>query len=141
MSKLLLVFAFIFALAMTQNVQCRYYAQGTFETDKIDKISTLVNNMSDVLLDSSHSDTISTALNTAYDTFWNVIIVVQKDHFNPKDAVMFGYAFNNRWIWFNGLSNINNQSILIWKDYNCGATWSKVPSFYITALSGTTQGS
>lgn len=75
---------------------------------------------------------ISNHLNTIWDPAWNVMIF--NLHYNV-DAVVYGYAFRNHWLWFNGVPHPENSSLfmsyIIWKDYNC-FNWIKV---------GTTGGS
>lgn len=40
-----------------------------------------------------------------------------------NDVVVYGYAFNNHWMWFNGYQDASIArkyfSFVIWKDYNC----------------------
>lgn len=45
-----------------------------------------------------------------------------------NDVLVYGYAYKNHWMWFNGyahdsLSNI--YSFVVWKDYNC-QTWKNL---------------
>jgi hypothetical protein len=37
------------------------------------------------------------------------------------DSVLYGYAFRDHWMWYNGLLVDDGQcvSFIIWKDYNC----------------------
>lgn len=40
------------------------------------------------------------------------------------DAIVYGYAFNNHWMWYNGISlpdsgTSKTASLMVWKDYNC----------------------
>jgi hypothetical protein len=59
--------------------------------------------------------------------FWNVFLIVQDA---ANDAVVYGYAFNNHWLWknnipFTGLTPAVTKptgkifGLVLWKDYNC----------------------
>ena len=40
-----------------------------------------------------------------------------------QDTIFYGYAFNNQWMWYNGvpntLSGTKHITLIVWKDYNC----------------------
>jgi hypothetical protein len=71
----------------------------------------------------------STALNAKWDPAWNVAVTMAK---GLVDSVLYGYAFNGHWYWYNGYDNGKYYfAIIIWKDYNCHG-WQTVN----TTLSG-----
>lgn len=63
---------------------------------------------------------IATRLNNRWDPAWNVVLVTEKLGF---DAILYGYAFRNQWMWYNGVPNTYLSSrtitLIVWKDYNC----------------------
>lgn len=62
----------------------------------------------------------STYLNGKWGTAWNVVVVYITDIVNA-DTVVYGYAFRNHWMWYNGYTMQDGffVSFIIWKDYNC----------------------
>jgi hypothetical protein len=59
----------------------------------------------------------STALNTKWDPAWNVVISFSD---SLIDTVLYGYAYNGHWYWYNGYGGLGKYfGIVIWKDYNC----------------------
>lgn len=65
----------------------------------------------------------SNYLNGLWDPAWNVFTIKT---IASIDAILYGYAFRNHWMWYNGY--IVQGTILdfvIWKDYNCH-TWMVV---------------
>lgn len=90
---------------------------------------------------------LSDQLNKRWDPAWNVVAVANNGH---ADAVLYGYAFRDHWLWYNGYllsGGVYTMSFLIWKDYNClkwmnlgdSATYTdydilSATGFYITAL-------
>lgn len=68
-------------------------------------------------------------LNGLWAPAWNVVIIYNGKSNEKFDAILYGYAFRDHWMWINGLSllSFSNPSstityygtILIWKDYNC----------------------
>jgi hypothetical protein len=40
---------------------------------------------------------------------------------NNGDSVLYGYAFRDHWMWYNGflMDDGHYVSFVIWKDYNC----------------------
>ena len=67
---------------------------------------------------------LSDKLNAAWDPAWNVVVVrfsTSAPAYN--DVVLYGYAFRNHWMWFNGYTDSRiasaSFSFVIWKDYNC----------------------
>jgi hypothetical protein len=50
-----------------------------------------------------------------------------------KDSVLYGYAYNDHWYWYNGLKiGTHYYAIIIWKDYNCDG-WKTVDASIITS--------
>jgi hypothetical protein len=49
-----------------------------------------------------------------------VVVVYITDGTN-SDSVVYGYAFRDHWMWYNGflMNDGNYVSFIIWKDYNC----------------------
>lgn len=70
------------------------------------------------------STKISDALNDAWAPTWNVFVMRLYD---PSiDAVVYGYAFKNHWMWLNSYSYEGNYySFVLWKDYHC-KTWNTI---------------
>jgi hypothetical protein len=59
-----------------------------------------------------------TYLNGLWDSSWNVVVL---DTIASSDAVLYGYAFNGHWYWFNGyVSGSYVFGFVIWKDFKCG---------------------
>jgi hypothetical protein len=59
----------------------------------------------------------STALNSKWDPAWNVAVTLGN---TAMDSVLYGYAYNDHWYWYNGYqSGSFYYAIIIWKDYNC----------------------
>ena len=69
----------------------------------------------------SLTSSISSTLNTKWDSAWNVFVL--KNSNADYNAVFVGYAFRDHWLWNNNYHN--HYTIVIWKDYNC-ATWATV---------------
>jgi hypothetical protein len=67
------------------------------------------------------TSTISTTLNTKWDSAWNVFVL--KNSNREYNAVFVGYAFRDHWLWNNDYHN--HYTVVVWKDYNC-ATWTTV---------------
>ena len=74
----------------------------------------------------------STYLNGLWDPAWNVVVVYNYDGSN-SDAVLYGYAFNDHWLWYNGVKMDDNYYVtfIIWKDYNCVKWYTS--SFFLGA--------
>jgi hypothetical protein len=51
-----------------------------------------------------------------------------------SDSVVYGYAFRDHWMWYNGyvMDDGKYVSFIIWKDYNC-ITWSTINSNSLTS--------
>ena len=71
------------------------------------------------------SENLETVQNWAQ--FWNVFVIVQG---TSSDSVVYGYAFNNHWLWKNNIQFAGvtpavtmpagkQIGLVIWKDYNC----------------------
>jgi hypothetical protein len=63
---------------------------------------------------------LSKELNDRWDKAWNVVINYLYGGDN-MDTVLYGYAFNGHWFWYNGyvMNDGYFVTFLIWKDYNC----------------------
>lgn len=67
---------------------------------------------------------LSNHLNDMWAPAWNIVIV-QIDTTTPdyNDVVLYGYAFRDHWMWYNGYIDPSIEgfsfSFVIWKDYNC----------------------
>lgn len=86
----------------------------TFVTNLIDEATKSVANGS--IKGNEISMYMSDALNKEWNPAWNVVVYKLLDSTN--DAIVFGYAFNKHWLWFNNYLS-SNISYIIWKDYNC----------------------
>jgi hypothetical protein len=55
-----------------------------------------------------------------------VVVVYTTDSTN-FDSVVFGYAFRDHWMWYNGYAMDDGHyvSFIIWKDYNCNG-WASI---------------
>ena len=74
---------------------------------------------------SSFGQNLSAILNKEWDPAWNVVVFVGPTGY---DAILYGYAFNNHWMWYNGVpsKNVNDLvTLIVWKDYNC-KDWKKI---------------
>jgi hypothetical protein len=82
----------------------------------------------------------STYLNGLWDPAWSVVLVYDLTEGVNLDSVLYGYAYNNHWMWSNGilLSNGNYVSIIIWKDYNCYA-WRTIVDSSTTTFNESVQ--
>jgi hypothetical protein len=72
------------------------------------------------------SSAFSTELNRLWDPAWNVVVVYITDGTN-SDSVLYGYAFRDHWMWYNGflMNDGYYVSFIIWKDYNCNG-WASI---------------
>lgn len=65
---------------------------------------------------------ISDRLNARWDPAWNVAFVMSQSEY---EVILYGYAYNNQWMWFNGVPNTvwitDIVTLIVWKDYNCQA--------------------
>lgn len=68
---------------------------------------------------------ISDALNAAWAPAWNVVIYSTSQAIDKAQSVVYGYAYNEHWLWYNYYTI--NTSVIIWKDYNCGS-WASLSS-------------
>lgn len=80
---------------------------------------------------------ISEKLTAKWDPAWNVVTVFNYGTITINQTgdfrnVVYGYAFNNHWLWYNKYLVVQNPqsptsyiyfSFIIWKDYNCD-TWT-----------------
>lgn len=66
------------------------------------------------------TEDLSTHLNNLWAPAWNVVAVYISDKTNA-DTVLYGYAFRDHWMWYNGvmLDSGYFMAFIIWKDYNC----------------------
>lgn len=70
----------------------------------------------------NYAVSLSNYLNGLWDPAWNVVIVYIAETTTPNsDSVVYGYAFREHWMWFNGFRMDDGRycSFIIWKDYNC----------------------
>jgi hypothetical protein len=53
-----------------------------------------------------------------------------------SDTVLYGYAYNDHWYWYNGYKSSGNMyyAIVIWKDYNCQG-WKTIDEYANSAFS------
>jgi hypothetical protein len=66
---------------------------------------------------SPFSTALSAHLESLWSPAWNVFTI---SSLASSDSVVFGYAFNGHWMWYNGYPvNEFNLNFVIWKDYNC----------------------
>jgi hypothetical protein len=66
---------------------------------------------------------LSTHLESLWSPAWNVVTINSPPY---SDTVVYGYAFNEHWMWYNSYEvNGFNLNFVIWKDYNC-QNWQKV---------------
>jgi hypothetical protein len=69
------------------------------------------------------SEALSIHLESLWSPAWNVFTINSPA---SSDAVVYGYAFNGHWMWYNSFTiNEFNLNFVIWKDYNCQG-WQKV---------------
>ncbi len=134
-NKLLLV---IVLIASIQTVDWQGY--GNMSSSNLTDIWSFIN--SNALKAFSNSDyykftqDLSTHLNTLWDPAWNVITVKTVD---TSDTVLYGYAFREHWMWYNGFRLSGNvYSFVIWKDYNC-QDWGTVGAIQKGATDFTTE--
>lgn len=103
-----------------------WMAGGSFTQENFDILRAKINafdTSSTMQTIGASADQISSDLNTLWAEAWNVVIPYYTDGKN-YDSILYGYAFNGHWFWFNGFHLVNNNyiSFIIWKDYNC-ITW------------------
>lgn len=122
-----------------------WQGKGNMNQTVLDKIWAYINantssGFSDIM-DSSNINIfvkgLSDSLNQEWHPAWNVVAT-----FGPQDydTVLYGYAFNNHWMWYNGIQHPTSPtyivSIVVWKDYNC-QTW-KLIAYSVGETSGLT---
>lgn len=66
---------------------------------------------------------ISNNLNAKWDPAWNTVTAFNVRGAGTISNVVYGYAFNNHWLWHNDYSN--TVSVILWKDYNCDS-WTTI---------------
>ena len=78
---------------------------------------------------------ISDRLNSRWDPAWNVVIARSRAQY---DVILYGYAFRNQWMWYNGVPNSrgNFAALIVWKDYNC-RDWKGVKVNYTSSFTTT----
>lgn len=66
----------------------------------------------------------SDELNRRWHPAWNIVTI--KSLYSTYDTVLYGYAFNNHWMWYSNYTSVPGTyitggyiSFVIWKDYNC----------------------
>jgi hypothetical protein len=108
-----------------------WQASGTFTDSNLTDIqNTIQNNIPSFVTGDSNSNlmefavNLSNAFNSAWNPAWNVFVLQLLDP--TVDVILFGYAFNNHWIWINGYQYSGKTfAFVIWKDYNC-KNWNNV---------------
>lgn len=101
---------------------------GTFEnmnTSEIwDYIHANLKRNNDANTMQAFSTDLSDYLNGKWAPAWNVVInsVLNAASSDFNDVILYGYAFKNHWLWFNGYADPaitdTTFSFVIWKDYN-----------------------
>ena len=80
---------------------------------------------------------ISGRLNARWDPAWNVVLILT---IKVRDSILYGYAFRNQWMWYNGVPNTASGhcvTLIVWKDYNC-KDWKNIADGVSEASSFTT---
>ena len=110
---------FLIFLVCTQQIAWQGYGQ--VNRTVVDTVMGYINtNISQHTGDSSYdafNTAFSTELNRLWDPAWNVFTIKTT---SAWDSVVYGYAFNNQWMWYNDY-RVNGVvlAFVIWKDYNC----------------------
>lgn len=67
---------------------------------------------------------LSDNLTALWDAAWNVVVTIDVNG-TQFDTVVYGYAFRDHWMWYNGFKRNDDKytSFVIWKDYNCLGNW------------------
>lgn len=116
----LLILLLAIILAITASAS-DWQGQGAMNQTVIAKIWESINavNIANVPY-STTAKTISDSLNNEWDPAWNVIVV---QNVPGKDTILYGYAFRNQWMWYNGVPlpgyDMYRITFIVWKDYNC----------------------
>lgn len=91
---------FLIFLLCTQ--QAGWQGYGNWSTSNLTEIWTFINGNIHNFTGNSDYDTFNTALserlNTMWAPFWNVFTIKTTAAF---DTVVYAYAFNNHWLWYN----------------------------------------
>ncbi len=113
---------FVLLLSLLGNFSALdWQGYGNMSSSNLTDIWTFVNNnIGYAVTNSKHQEfttNLSNYLNKLWDPAWNVFVIQTTV---SKDTVVYGYAFRDHWMWYNGYV-INNAflSFVIWKDYNC----------------------
>ena len=119
-------------------LQTDWQGSGSMNTTVMTEIHTQINN-NPITSSTSPADvdviaqTISTRLNSLWDPAWNVMVSISPSSAN---TILYGYAFNNQWMWINGVSVPSTPrfcAYLIWKDCNCNQ-WKKMSEITSTTF-------
>lgn len=86
---------------------------------------------------------LSDKLNNGWSPAWNVVVLASPPQY---DTVLYGYAFNDHWMWYNGVPVVvpaiygskTMVTLIVWKDYNC-ANWNYIGNYDQTISQLTTQ--
>ena len=114
--------AFTFFLAFLTLSVSQWTALGTFteENNMLSRIFTIIQTAMTNLTNLQSPELIpgymTSSLNSQYGMGWNCIATIFFQNATTDiDAAIFGYAYNNHWLWINlpGLG-----TLIIWKDYN-----------------------
>lgn len=115
-------------LLLQLTVSLDWQSMGNFTDDNITAIKLAISEVTDASVkagsNSGEANLLSTKLNNLWDPAWNVLILRYTN--TAEDAVVYGYAFNNHWIWLNNYKD-TKVNYVIWKDYNCH-TWVSLDS-------------
>ena len=129
-NKLLFATVLLSLIASTQAVDWQGY--GNMSSSNLTDIWSFINSNALTAFSSSNyakfSSDLSDHLNTLWHPAWNVITVKT---IASSDTVVYGYAFREHWMWYNGFKLLNNvYSFVIWKDYNC-QNWGYIGDDYL----------
>lgn len=142
---LLMLLVLIVPTAAT-NIWKAWQGTGNMTESNMTEIKNLIKNNAVVSADSidpfnTALQAISTRLNTIWEPAWNVVLVLNTI---GNDAVLYGYAFKNHWLWINGVAipgeDVSVLSYVIWKDYNCHGWRTILPTEELNStFTGTQQ--
>lgn len=119
----------LFFVFLTLTRQMGWQGKGNMSSSNLTDIWTFINGSISSYTAGARYDPFNTALsnhlNSLWAPAWNVFTVVMSSAL--YDTVVYGYAFNNHWMWFNNYQiNGNVLAFIIWKDYNCDGNWKTV---------------
>lgn len=121
-------FSIFFLIFLISTRQVGWQGYGNWTSSNLTEIWTFINGSIGSRTSTSSYDTFNTALsnhlNTLWAPAWNVFTIKTTAEW---DTVLYGYAFNDHWMWYNDYE-INGVvlAFVIWKDYNCENNWKTV---------------